>query len=526
MRAPASWAVAPLVSVAVLCLHGAVGQAQPRQLPQFRAGVTLVPVEVRVVDRNGSPVRDLTKADFVVKEAGILQEVAHLQTVDSETAAVGRTFVVVLGRGRLNDPTNAVKALADFVRVKLFAADRVGVVAYRQAIPPTTDHERVATFLDRYQTMHSATESLLARDLTGRALPQLLRADTRAAIEATFQQEGLTVQDLAGADGNSAIRYVDFLYLKNALYYLRFLDGDKHVVVVTEEPFPVGRVTDNLLESFWFLHATSARATLNFIHAGGLSENANPQMLSNSAGSAALGPALGLLAQESVAEQTGGSSSFFQDAAKSLAALERSTRFYYVVGYYPTREVPPDQYREIDVSIRRPGARISYRRGYQAQPPNDSPDVSREALTAARMADGAWRLLNPDIRKVPKGDLGITWETRLTAVMSKTTERPSLQVTVAFDPLLVGKSFEKVGDRYLFEFELVLLADDEQRKVIAETKRHIKMNLSAAEFAQIKRRWPTFDVTLEVKSEPAYVRGVLYHFETDRIAIGQTRVGR
>jgi len=526
MRSPAPWTTAPLVLVAALCLSDSAAQARLPQVPQFRAGVTLVPVEVRVVDRNGNPVRDLTKADFIVKEAGALQEVAHLESFDSQTSVVGRTFVLVLGRGRLNDPTNAVKALADFVRFKLFPPDRVGVVAYRQAIPPTTDHERVATFLDRYETMHPATESLLARDLTGRALPQLLRADTRAAIDATFQQEGLKVHDLAGADGNSAIRYTDFLYLKNALYYLRFLDGDKHVVVITEEPFPVGRVTDNLLESFWFLHATSARATLNFIHAGGLSQHPNPQMISNSAGSDALGPSLGRLAQQSVAEQTGGSSSFFQDAAKSLAALERATRFYYVVGYYPTREVAPDQYREIEVSIRRPGAKVSYRRGYQALPPNDSPEVSPEALIAARMADGAWRLLNPAVRNVPKSALGFTWETRLTAVMSTTTERRSLQVTIAFDPLLTAKSFEKVGDRYVFEFELVLLADDEQRNVIAELKRHITVDLSAAEFAQTKRRWPTFDVTLEVKSEPAYVRGVLYHFDTDRIAIGQTRVGR
>ena len=492
---------------------------------QFRSTVTLVPIEIRVVDRDGNPVRDLAKEDFIVKEAGVLQEVAHLQSFDSETSVVGRTFVLVLGRGRLNDPTNAVKALADFVRFKLFVADRVGVVAYRQAIPPTTDHERIATFLDRYQGMHPATESLLARDLTGRALPQLLRADTRAAINATFQQEGVKVHDLAGADGNSAIRYNDFGYLKNALYYLRFLDGDKHVVVITENPFAVGRVTDNLLESFWFLHATSARATLNFIHAGGLSENPNPKMISRSAGSDALGPALGRLAQESVAEQTGGSSSFFQDAAKSLAAMERATRFYYVVGYYPTREVPLDQYREIEVSIRRPGARISYRRGYQAQPPNDSPDVSREALIAARMADGAWQLLNPAVRTVPKSALGFVWETRLTAILSTTTERRSLQVTVAFDPLLTAKSFEKIGDRYLFEFELVLLADDVQRNVIAETKRHIKVDLSEAEFAQAKRgRWPTFDITLELKGDPAYVRGVLYHFDTDRLATGQAIV--
>jgi VWFA-related protein len=491
---------------------------------QFHSKVTLVPVEVRVIDRNGNPVSELTKTDFIVKEAGLVQEVAHFQAIGFEGEPAPRTFVLVLGRGRLNEPTKAVQALTDFVRFKISPVDRVGVVVYRRAIPPTTDHEKVAIFLERYRTVHPATESLLDRDYARVELPRLIQPDTRTAMDATFHQSELPVQDLAGSDGNSVIRYDDFSYLKNALYYLRLVQGEKHVIVVTEEPFPVGRLTDNLLESFWFLQATSARAALHFIHAGGLSEPSKSMMFSRSAGSIALGPALGRMAQETVAEQTGGSSSFFQDAAKPLAALVRSTRSYYLVGYYPTRDVPPDQYREIEVSLKRPGLRISYRRGYQAQPPIDKPEDSREAIIAGRMSDGATQLLNPVVRSVPKSDRGIIWETRLTAAMPKSAEPRSLQVTVAFDALLT--MFIKTGDRYVFEFEMILLADDEKRNVIAETKRHIKLDLSAAEYAQTKRRWPTFDVTLDVKGEPAYVRGVLYHFDTDRLATGQTRVVR
>jgi VWFA-related protein len=489
---------------------------------QFRSTVTLVPIEVRVLDKNGEPVRDLAKADFTVRETGIRQEISHFQAVATDGAAAGRTFVLMLGRGRLNDPTKAVQALIDFVRFNLVAVDRAGVIAYRQAVAPTTDHESIATFLERYRNTHAATESLLARDRTARIIPQLIQADTRAAIDATFRLDGLNVEVLAGGDGNSASRYSDFLYLKNALQYLQTVDGDKHVIVVTEAPFPVGRVSDHLLESFWFQHATSARAALHFIHAGSLTAKSNPSMISRSGGAAGLGSALGRVAQEVVSEQTGGSSSFFQYADKSLAALDRATRFHYLIGYYPTRELPPDQYREIEVSINRPGLRLSYRRGYQAQPAIDKPEDYRQAQIAARMEDGALRLVDPTLSNLPNSDRGFKWDIHLTASMSRAVGPHSVQVAVAFDPLLT--MFAKIGDRYVAELDLMLLADDEHRNVVGELKRHLKVELSAAEFAQTKRRWPTFDLVLEVTRAPTWVRGVLYQFDTDRTAMNQTKI--
>src|SRR5678815_1868524 len=49
------------------------------QLPSFRAGVTLVPVDVRVVARNGNPVDDLTKDDFIVLEDGLPQQIKYFE---------------------------------------------------------------------------------------------------------------------------------------------------------------------------------------------------------------------------------------------------------------------------------------------------------------------------------------------------------------------------------------------------------------------------------------------------------------
>src|SRR6185295_15465869 len=82
----------------------------------------------------------------------------------------------------------------------------------------------------------------------------------------------LRVEDLAGARGREPGPYNDFSYLRNALAYLRTVNGEKHVVVITEHTFPTGRTEASVqsLQSFWFRQATSARAALHFVHAGGL----------------------------------------------------------------------------------------------------------------------------------------------------------------------------------------------------------------------------------------------------------------
>ena len=162
MRKRISGHAAASVSALFACgvvLHG--------QLPQFRAGVALTRIEVRVVDGEGRPVRDLSSADFTVKEDGIVQKVELFEAVaadDPNPASAGRVFVFVLGRGQLDAPTNALQALIDFVRSRCLPADQTGVIAYLKAIEPTTDHGAVVRFLETFRARHVRIEGKLRRD--------------------------------------------------------------------------------------------------------------------------------------------------------------------------------------------------------------------------------------------------------------------------------------------------------------------------------------------------------------------------
>jgi VWFA-related protein len=495
------------------------------QLPQFRAGVALTRIEVRVVDGEGRPVRDLSSADFTVKEDGIVQKVELFEAVaadDPNPASAGRVFVFVLGRGRLNAPTNALQALIDFVRSRCLPADQIGVIAYLKAIEPTTDHGAVVRFLETFRARHVRIEGKLRRD----RMAQAITAETRALIDGLFEDPALRVRDLAAGAGHNVGKFYDWMYLKQALAYLRVVDGEKHVMIVTERPLINVHLKDKPVENYWIRQAAVARAALSFVHAGGLKA---PQ--TNVGRFSSIQPAFGFEPgfiddQQWLAEQLGGTATFFQAASRPLAALDQSTRFVYVLGYYPLREVTPDQYRVIEVTTTRPGARLVYRHGYQARPASDESQDYRQVVTEARIDEAAFRLVHPVASVTPGGGKPAV---SLRVVKEGIPAASGiLRATVIVDPSLIY--FKEEGNRYFAELDVRLIADDAQRDIVGERTQRVPLVLTADEFQRSQRRVRpqslTFDVSVDVTSRPTFLRGVVYQFETDRVVSGQLRLPR
>src|SRR5262245_527818 len=102
----------------------------------FRSRVTLVPVDVRVVDHKGRPVTDLTQRDFTIYEDGVRQEIGQFSMLSlvaetpppdarpemrrlpapDLTTPHHRVFLLVLGRGRLQGPSKGVDGAMALVR--------------------------------------------------------------------------------------------------------------------------------------------------------------------------------------------------------------------------------------------------------------------------------------------------------------------------------------------------------------------------------------------------------------------------
>ena len=80
------------VPVVAACL---VALAQSQQPPSFRSGVSLVTVDVSVVDASGHPVPGLTAADFEVRLNNRVQpirDVTYMQVAETMAGAVGPSF--------------------------------------------------------------------------------------------------------------------------------------------------------------------------------------------------------------------------------------------------------------------------------------------------------------------------------------------------------------------------------------------------------------------------------------------------
>jgi VWFA-related protein len=297
-------------AVAIAAIAASPGQSPPReqQPPAYRSGVTIVPLDVRVVDKNGRPITDLKQEDFRILENGVPQTIAHFVTqalvADRPQPALRastraepfdptpqnrRVFLIVLGPGALGDTRahpETLNALLRFVRESLLPQDQVGLLAYNRALDFTTDHESVARLLEALGRPASGGPGALARrgSMAASDMPSVFSDlpafDTPPSIEA-----GLGLEDYAKSRLGQSNGEMDALMA--GINYLRYVGGEKHLVFVTERgPFPTWDQVKQLTST-----ASHARVAIDTIQTGGRIRNMDiPSDLPPSAA----GPDLGL----------------------------------------------------------------------------------------------------------------------------------------------------------------------------------------------------------------------------------------
>jgi len=210
-------AVLAMIASLAVAAHPALsarGGQQQAQAPVFRSAVTLVPIDVRIVDnKSGRPVTDLRPEEFTLFEDGVRQEIRHLSLqnftpaespkdarlqVRDEAIAfepqTGRIFLIVLGRGKLQEPSKAVDALLQFVRTRLLPQDLVAVFAYNRATTFTTDHAMIAGLIERFKVLHEQVDHEIGLQMSGLAAiygSKLIPRSLQAKIDLMFKGAGL-----------------------------------------------------------------------------------------------------------------------------------------------------------------------------------------------------------------------------------------------------------------------------------------------------------------------------------------------
>jgi VWFA-related protein len=537
-------------------------RAQERQVPgAFRSAATVVPVDVRVLDESGNPVTDLAVADFEVLENGLPQVIQHLVVQHrggSDTGGVTpsspsteliqaarRTFLVVLGRGRLQEPAKGLDAVIRFLR-KLPATDQVGVIAYRHSTEVTVDHEGLVRLLEAYALHHERIETRLDHWFSGlqaaygsRDVPQGIQQEIdkllgapglpamrelpyaglpgigqfeadRQRLMASLDPNSLGERDEEGNRlfiGNEALRQ-DLEQIYAGLEYLRYVNGEKHLIFVSEEPYVLGQTTERISAM-----AADARVTISLIQTSGLplqwlySRDAPAELVGRSWDQVwAFNDAKALVSL------TGGVGSFYQDAARGLDEIDRATGFQYILGYYPPDTPLDGSFRAIQVKVNRPGVTVSYRHGYYAQRALVPTDLERflpfARITGAgaqitRMRDIAVTVSVPQVVRAA-GQLELRMEVRIDAS------------TIAF---------ERDGDHRVAQVELAVFVGDNQEAMLGELWERIDLRVPERSYQRLVRDGIVHAVKVKVTSQPRQVKAVAYDPATDRLGSVAVRVG-
>lgn len=544
--------------------------------PSFRSGVTAVPIDVRVVGRDGKPIADLRQEDFTIVEDGVPQAIAHFwaETLVARAPLTGlrarpdteaftaspqnyRVFLIVLGTRALGDAKRhpeTLNALVDFVRYKLLPQDQVALLANNRAIDFTSDHEKIARRLESYRESTPPARAALpqqAKEAAGDA--GSIFASPAALAPAPSIDTELGFEDYLKARVGQPLDELESLFY--GISYLRFMEGEKHLLFVTERgPNPTWEQARSLTAA-----ASNARVALDTIQSEdrigdtmsahpvpmvtnpGLegtnpqAYNYNPHELENRpppkpkespgtperAGtplapgeSAPLGglPSAadfgfgGIYDLRHIAAQTGGQSSIWTDAAPALARIDDTTRTHYLLAYYPSNGNWDGRFRSVTVQVNRPDARVLFRHGYTAQREVGTFD-RRRVVTDSRIDAAGSQVV--DIR-----DLDVTITPSLTRNASGAGGEVTVPISV--DALRLSWGRDKDG-RHTAVLDVAVYCADGNQKIVGQTRRTLNLALTEETYARTMKERISRTVRLVVTGTPRFVKAVVYDYGADRV---------
>jgi VWFA-related protein len=554
--------------------------------PQFRSGAVLVPIDVRVVDKKGQAVTDLTASDFTVLENGVPQRVAHFafqqfepEARPTETASPAglpraanafemaspnrRTFLILLGRGLLQEPSKGVDAMIHLVRDVAMPQDYVAVMAWNRATDFTTDRERLIDILERFKQENVGIEyelrlweASLARVYGDGRIPKYIQAridavfgGSRAPGVRTMEADeemasgpesslrriargllepnpSLDPVDAYMADfyggtldevlrrSSSEIR--DRTSLLMAIEQMRLIAGHKQVMFVSEYGFSSSQHEDILMLG---RRAADARVAMNFIHAGGMWT-----VTSNIAASRARSlPTLSagfdrniLTGQDArtITSLSGGQ--FFAhkhyDSAKDVDLMNEASRSVYTLGFYPAHDPVDGKYRRLQVKVSRPGVTVLARDGYYARA-NVGPAEMKSAIVLSRVRGAAGRSFTiPDIGI---NDLTIT-----------SRPGPSRQATVSMSIDLSRVYFEKKAGMNVASLDVAVFVVTNGDRDAGRMWHTLALSYTDERLDQMRGLGLLHESVVTLTAAPQGVKVVVYDYASDLLGSAIARVSK
>ena len=457
-----------------------------------------------------------------------------------------------------------------FVKERLLPQDQVAIVAYNRATDFSTDHKKVIETLQRYWDKHEWIESRMRQHFSGlaaayagreipdsiqkevdaifrvpgaltsrslsstgisdaaqlssdtrRAADQILRAEIAAeriknGMGSAFDQSAV---DEAGMNDLPFDQYVektldtmdDLGKLYGGIRYLRYLDGEKHLVFLTPDGLFLPRLENS--NSVAAL-ANDARVSVDIIHTGGMAVPTAPvvarptaaQALSYAVPSPAVmfNQRFAVGSSRQISDLTGGTTTAFQPGASAFEKLDESTRSQYLLGYSPSNGTWNGAYRRISVRVNRKDARVLYRHGYVARR-EVAPLNRQQFLAYSRIASAANLSREIDDFKFTLGE----------PALQSAAESRVLSVPVRILPGAV--KFVQNDTGHVAKVEALYFCADGKQLLVGEQWQTLDFNLTEENYQKFLREGVGYTVQIPVTGEPQYLKAILYDYTADLV---------
>ena len=209
-----------------------------------------------------------------------------------------------------------------------------------------------------------------------------------------------------------------------------------------------------------------------------------------------------------VSEMTGGRASIGEDIGRALSRLNETTRFEYLLGYYPKDDKWDGQYRQIQVKVNRPGVKVSFRHGYYAR--DTLRPYDREEFMAYSRVSAAGGY-ESDLSDVPF---------RLAAANDAANAR--INIDLVIDPEKVG--FRMVDDRHLARLYIVTFYADAQGNLLGELWKTMNLDLPEESYQRMLRSGIPFSTAIPVKAPNQMLKVIVYDTWSDKVGSSRIRV--
>jgi VWFA-related protein len=497
----------------------------------FRTRVDLVRIPVAVIeDKTQRALSDLTQRDFQIFENGVQQEITAFTGPDAAPAeesakARARTLLLVFGHGRLEGPMRPFEGAAQFVREQLRPGDAIAILAFNRVSAILRDRELAARIVERLKAERdSLMFDLNVVDPQSRHLRSTdISAALQQRIDAVLTPEGR--QDLRPRNATALVwgtdefrrneqfwprwdRWLisrDVLKIHAGLEYLRDIEGDRHLVLLTRFslgslpsfiPSPEGLSLDSREDDARLAaRANDAGVRLHVINTFGT----------------LTGPSFAYVATRNMASLAGGWSTSLYTAAEAFDTIDDLSRSTFILGYMPANRAMDGRQRAISVKVARKGVTVVHPHTYTARA--DLPPLNaREVATRERLRDAA-------AMDIPQEDIKL--DAKAALARGSAGER-QVRVDLRIDASKLA--LRPVDGRHEGVIDLMILCGDEQRQVVCSLSQQMTLSMDEARYRQAMASGIPYATTVPATGAATLVKVIVYDYDADVMGVANVRV--